>query len=472
MESGINRRSIITALDVDIQNEFMKRKATLILQDVCTKLDIEFDKLCDFLIKYEGVVIGSVATHCFDTTCEYNDIDIFIKETDPDGEEISTLFFNLWKPKEPKKSVKSYGGSWKPYDRPLRKWTLGMLQPGKNHFIHKKMDLTMFPTNVIQYIKNSIDIECTKIYFDGINWNVPFTGSILNYFSEKKTQLLTFTIGNLPYESQDIHETITITIDDNRNITETSRQLTNKVNVYDIFDTRTFDQINAANINVDYSQYSSDVNKYQNDFTYDNRKRLYDKIKSMTLPIIISGPHKTFYSDLIKYYSSLNITVNNDQNDIVPHYFCSFIHTKQYELTAFNMCGVYNTIFSQKNHGYLVYHNIFSDNSVGELNEYKKLYDFTKEQKEEIIKHIYYIYKLVYRILKYMSRGYTFTNITEFFSKITPINMKQGYIHAIKSSQDYLRECQENPPHHLSGTAVWEAADWGEVDTETIAEEW
>lgn len=61
---------------------FIKR-ATLLLEDYCTSIDCNFDKLNNLLVKCQGIICGSLALSCFDNTFTPGDMDIFVFHNNP-----------------------------------------------------------------------------------------------------------------------------------------------------------------------------------------------------------------------------------------------------------------------------------------------------------------------------------------------------------------------------------------------------
>ena len=64
-------------MDQGILNIIYQKRATMLLEDHCTSIELNFDKLNDLLVKWGGIVCGSLALSCFDNTFVPGDMDIF-----------------------------------------------------------------------------------------------------------------------------------------------------------------------------------------------------------------------------------------------------------------------------------------------------------------------------------------------------------------------------------------------------------
>ncbi len=65
-------------LPPEIQNIILQYRATQILKNICKDYYLNFNKLCEFLKFYDGIITGSCGLACFLPGAVFYDIDIFI----------------------------------------------------------------------------------------------------------------------------------------------------------------------------------------------------------------------------------------------------------------------------------------------------------------------------------------------------------------------------------------------------------
>jgi len=324
----------------DIWDNIMKTIATLRLKDICSQNNLNFKNLCDFLIKYKGVIIGSASLHCFDIECMYNDIDIFIENSNLKDVDCELMFY------------KCFDKSFSPF-----------VYQGffTKHIKYEKVDLSILDENVIQNVKNNVDIECASIMFDGNDWYLPFTGSLVKYFSNKETKLLKYKLEDYyAYEDKLIN---------------TSDSLPDNIETF-------------------YVAISNKVNK-------------------MSLPLLtIDGQCKQFYDKYRLCYTELffssrylgtDIIIQCNQNDDI------FSEIK-IKFIIKNLCSVYNILFKIS-----LFKGIKINHFYGDY--------FDDKTKKSYLVQLFCTYKQIYRILKYMARGYKFTNLDTFFNDYKPIEI-------------------------------------------------
>lgn len=70
------------ALPSEIIHKISMCVAHINMMRIIEQYGINFNDLCQFLIKNNGVITGSFVLHCVDPRCQYNDIDIFINSAD------------------------------------------------------------------------------------------------------------------------------------------------------------------------------------------------------------------------------------------------------------------------------------------------------------------------------------------------------------------------------------------------------
>ncbi len=166
-------------------NQIYLYRADLRLKDLCAQYCVDYFKLCDYLKKYKGVLAGSSALSCFIVDQKYNDIDIFILSNGFDYNE----FFELMTIPSDQINVKksSLCNINCREDAPFYhyKFKYPLKQNEKKNESTKIIDLTIIPKNLFNHcfevFEKYSDIECTKIYFDGIKWNFPFDKDFLDF---------------------------------------------------------------------------------------------------------------------------------------------------------------------------------------------------------------------------------------------------------------------------------------------------
>jgi len=320
----------ICDLPIEIVDIILKYRATLELQDLCKKNMINFEKLCYFLIKYQGVLIGSSATHCFSYN-DYNDIDIFIYHNDYKNDP------NL---------IHDIQSTIPLYKMPI------FLKRSHNKF--GVMDLSILQENVKKNAQKYVDIECTRVMFNGIDWDVPCHNNILEYFEKKITKITYF-----------------------------------KDNI----------------INMAYNDDDQELLDY-----------MKIRISKMILPEIITQDEgvRSYYNKLRRYYSEIVMSVKYIGSDADCFYRLpdEYIDSFNNKVIICNMCALYDEITKLNGSDVKIWGKI-CDEIIKHLENNDPLLD---DNLNDIFKKIYNMYLLQYRVLKYMSRGYKFTNLNSFLN--------------------------------------------------------
>lgn len=158
-------------IPIELNDMVLKGRATLALSTVCQNNNIVFDNLRAFLRKYKGILIGSAASHCFYGN-DYNDVDIFIEHHDfkRDAVLVADLKKLILYQAIPRRIVRSHN-------------KLGII------------DLSIFKEDVKENSRKYVDIECTRVMFDGDNWEFPDNGGgrgggIFKCLETKETKVL------------------------------------------------------------------------------------------------------------------------------------------------------------------------------------------------------------------------------------------------------------------------------------------
>ena len=328
---------------IELIDMVLMKKATMELEAICIKNDIDFSALCYFLIKYNGVVTGSCAMHCF-YDADFNDIDIFIENHSTDlYKDLCNMCSSFRIP----------------------------TVLDKCHYKIGIIDLSIKNEAVKRAVKLYVDIECTSIMFDGTTWYMPWINNIFGHLESRCTKIIYFSTNNFTK----------------------------------LYMNTTLDNINSyiSNMVLPAICDSADLlmSKYYNVF----RKYFSEVTIKMDY---IEGVVKIIYitdtdTDVSDYQK---MRMPNRCVIYVPY---SYIYTVQEAINNFvneiivtNMCNVYNKILEINGSNDFI---DCADVDLGDAINVK-------------LDKIFNMYKLQYRILKYIARGMIFANLHNFMEKI------------------------------------------------------
>jgi hypothetical protein len=168
-------------LPKEIHNYLYKVRALCILRDHVTKYNLNFDRLCKFLIRFKGVIGGSFTLSCFDNTIQPNDIDIFVNRksfkinTDTPTDDNTDTHVNI--KVEFLKLIDHPNTIFGLDNQPLSNSSdesdktervmkfCGVGPKGMN-----KIDLVIVDEEIQ---RRHCDIDCSSILFDGTDWIFP-----------------------------------------------------------------------------------------------------------------------------------------------------------------------------------------------------------------------------------------------------------------------------------------------------------
>lgn len=154
----------------ETSNYIYQKRALCILYDRVSQYNLNFNRLCDFLIRFKGVIGGSFILSCFDNTIEPNDLDIFVQVPEYNTENVNMKaeFFKLVN-----KPITVIGLDNQPLsnsseetdttNRVMKFYGFGEKQMNK-------IDLVMIDEEIQQ---KNYDIVCSSILFNGTNWIFP-----------------------------------------------------------------------------------------------------------------------------------------------------------------------------------------------------------------------------------------------------------------------------------------------------------
>lgn len=163
-------------LPLELRNIIYRKRALCTLYDNITRYNLNFNRLCEFLIRFGGVIGGSFALSCFDNTIIAKDLDIFINskivhQRDNDGHmciNIKAEFFKL---------VNNQNTFFGVNNRPVSNTS------EKSDITNRVIKFCGFGDNQMNMIdlvlvsgdieNRYFDIGCTNILFNGIDWIFP-----------------------------------------------------------------------------------------------------------------------------------------------------------------------------------------------------------------------------------------------------------------------------------------------------------
>lgn len=169
-------------MNSDILDKIYLKRATMLLEDHCKRIGLNFDKFNDYLYNYDAILIGSMALSCFDIKIIPNDMDIFIFPKE--GREHNKYKWNFHDCFNDKDKVCYQSLPIHNIFTKDDKQTAGYRWIFKNkEGDYKLVDLVLYNITLEEY--NRLQ-TCTLdgFYWNGQEWNVPVT-NITNFFQHK-----------------------------------------------------------------------------------------------------------------------------------------------------------------------------------------------------------------------------------------------------------------------------------------------
>jgi len=170
-------------MDIAIMDKIYIKRATMLLEDHCTRLGINFDKFNEFLYNKNAILIGSLALSCFDTKIIPNDMDIFIfrKENNKLTREYKWAFQDCFNDKElvdyqtyPLHNIFTKNGEISTDYR----WIFRNKEDD-----YKIADMILFKISLEEYEKLQ-NLSLDGFYWNGCEWNIPVI-SVTKFFEYK-----------------------------------------------------------------------------------------------------------------------------------------------------------------------------------------------------------------------------------------------------------------------------------------------
>lgn len=163
-------------LPAELQNIILKYRATYLLKKICTRYYLDFDKLCDFLKSYKGIITGSCTLACFIPGTSFQDIDIFILRMPEKTTKPFQDFFPVFTVENTNeiKVDKCPVNDTYLQDPEIISSDYKYIYKYRNLII----DMNVYPQNtynhMVQLRESQYDLDCCKIMFDGENWSLPY----------------------------------------------------------------------------------------------------------------------------------------------------------------------------------------------------------------------------------------------------------------------------------------------------------
>lgn len=171
----------------ELQINIYKFRASYELRKICDKYYISFEKLCDFLIKNKGIIVGSCAIHCIDPSCSFSDIDICIQHEKvrfpPD---YYKEFLSIYTIDNSEVKINK-----NPIDNSVSEKETDADYHLEFLVNEKKIDMTLMPYDpkIVMCEENIFDIS--NIIFDGRNWNIPFNfNDFMKFLKHKEFKIV------------------------------------------------------------------------------------------------------------------------------------------------------------------------------------------------------------------------------------------------------------------------------------------
>lgn len=167
---------IMDSIPLELRNIIYQKRALCNLHDKISQYNLNFNRLCEFLIRFKGVIGGSFALSCFDNTIVAKDLDIFINskivhKRDNDGNmniNIKAEFFKLVNNQNTFFGVNNMPISNISEKSDLTNRVIKFCGFGESQL--NMIDLVMVEGDIEN---RYFDIGCTNILFNGVDWIFP-----------------------------------------------------------------------------------------------------------------------------------------------------------------------------------------------------------------------------------------------------------------------------------------------------------
>lgn len=184
---------------IEIIDIIYKYRAKYVLEDILKEqYGIKYINMCNFLIKHNAIIAGSLTYQCLDKQVEANDLDIYISNEE-DCEKQKKRIFEF--PSYRRKSellfddiieYEHYTGRKYPMQNPLNPHEMNI---GINYLVNykllngKSIDLVYINGNVKDFLNKRPFSTISLLYFDGLSFHIPIN-DIDKLLTTKKIKLI------------------------------------------------------------------------------------------------------------------------------------------------------------------------------------------------------------------------------------------------------------------------------------------
>lgn len=378
----------------ELANKIYKNRANILLLNKLNEYHIDSEKFFNFLKNYNAFLMGSFCLSCFDNTWTPNDIDIFV--TNPDGE-------NRCVYKDFCKTINKTCIPIKIGKHPLANSSIDDNTPQylyKIQIFDKIIDIIILEPNQLN-IFNYLTINCSNIIFDGTNWNFPSNiDDIGKFLITKKC-----TIGCEPYSSY----------------------------FSDIYDPYKYNIYNSL---IESSSYFTLSRNHS--ISDDLMRNIYEKLV-VYYPESNTREYRTECCHIAKYqilesYDLVEDDFSNNFSDVNDEYNfnnCGDVESDCDEFNEFDEFDNYN--LRSKNDVDIGFDRsvICPDNYLNVSSFVFKNFNESQKMKCSTFIKLYCVYRTWYRILKYISRGYQFTDINQLMEQEFTVNEIKSYFKSV-----------------------------------------
>ena len=172
-------------LPYELEIEILKYKAVTELKKIIEEqYFLNFDKLKNFLVKYNGLIFGSLAIYCFDLDCPYKDLDICIKfDRTKTHQDCYLEFLEIFTIEKDRVLIIKNPVLNSVNDNTI-KYNL------KYSYTNQIIDMTLFNENPKNIILDEPFFDISQICFDGITFHFPFGKNYMDILKLKHIKLI------------------------------------------------------------------------------------------------------------------------------------------------------------------------------------------------------------------------------------------------------------------------------------------
>lgn len=392
-------------LPIEISNIIYSKRAIYRLKDICQIYSLDFDKFCSFLIENNTILAGSCAVACYDTECEFNDMDLFVF-TKP----------NVYPNIHYKKflNVFAIDQSLVTIDKqPVSNSICEEQEECQPHYFYKfkyldkTIDMLIIPESASNVVNNYTFFNLSKIFFDGVKFNIPFKN--IEFFLDHRYCMI-----NNPYHTfwDEIYDPWHFGIEQEINKCTTKFILQGK-------------DIKNPKMGQVYNEYKKYYNLDEGTLLFNDSDSIYEIFKGYCEGL--DTQHVLTGIEILKMVA-LSIKMNNSHNYLDVFKKVEYIQpdfeewvaweadtTEEWGLESKRIAQEITRVEYNKEKDVLLEKQKIQFEK--EMEKYEKDLNkiITEKQKYELLHQLYKTYKGVYKILSYIEKGYVMLNIDKFF---------------------------------------------------------